>query len=56
MREKPYFMSDKSWYYYDPEEFKYKLTDKAPEDAVKDYQEFYKTEVEVNGKKAVIDY
>lgn len=39
--EKPYFMSDASWYYFDEQECCYKLTDKAPEKARKSYREFY---------------
>lgn len=38
----PYFMENKDWYYFDEEEFCYKLTDKAPKEAVKSYEEFYK--------------
>lgn len=40
--KKPYFMKDKSWYYFDEEEFKYKLTDKAPQKAIESYKEFYR--------------
>lgn len=40
--EKPYFMKNKSWYYFDEEEFVYKLTDKAPQKAIDSYNEFYK--------------
>lgn len=39
--EEPYFMKDKRWYYFDEEEFCYKLTDEAPEEAVESYKEFY---------------
>ena len=28
--ERPFFMSNPEWYYFDEEEFKYKLTEKAP--------------------------
>lgn len=38
----PYFMRNKEWWYYDYEEIKYKLTDKAPKEAIKSYEEFYK--------------
>ena len=38
----PYFMSNKEWYYFDEEDFKYKLTDKAPQKARESYEEFYK--------------
>ncbi len=46
--EQPYFMENKEWYYFDSKEFKYKLTDKAPEKAKKSYEEFYK-ELEKDG-------
>lgn len=39
--EKPYFLTDNSWYYYDEDEGIYKLTDKAPEEAIESYNEFY---------------
>ena len=42
MLEKPYFMTNSEWYYHDKKEWKYKLTDKAPSEAVKSYEEFYK--------------
>ena len=37
----PYFMSNKEWYYFDEEDFMYKLTDKAPKEAKESYKEFY---------------
>ena len=37
----PYFMSNKDWYYYDTKDGIYKLTDKAPQDAIDSYNEFY---------------
>lgn len=37
----PYFMSNPDWYYFDETEFRYKLTDKAPEKAIDSYNEFY---------------
>ena len=40
--EKPYFMTNKEWYYHDEKDWKYKLTDKAPQKAVESYKEFYK--------------
>ena len=40
--DRPYFMENKEWYYWDAKEWKYKLTDKAPEKAIKSYNEFYK--------------
>jgi hypothetical protein len=39
--KEPYFLSDKEWYYYDEEEFCYKLTNKATKEAVESYKEFY---------------
>lgn len=44
MQERPYFLTNKEWYYFDEEEFMYKLTDKATPEARKSYEEFYKTE------------
>ena len=38
---KPYFMTNKEWYYYDESAEDYKLTDKAPPEAIKSYKEFY---------------
>lgn len=38
----PYFMNNKEWFYFDEEEWKYKLTDKATEKAIESYNEFYK--------------
>jgi len=40
--ERPYFMENKDWYYYDDEEGIFKLTDKAPQKAIDSYNEFYK--------------
>ena len=39
--EEPFFMTNKNWYYFDEKEFRLKLTDKAPEEARKSYEEFY---------------
>lgn len=41
--EEPYFMQNKEWYYFDEDEFCYKLTDKAPEKAKESYKEYYDT-------------
>lgn len=38
----PYFLKNKEWFYFDEEEWKYKLTDKATAEAIKSYDEFYK--------------
>ena len=40
--EEPYFMSNEEWYYFDEKECKYKLTDKATDEAKKSYNEFYR--------------
>lgn len=40
--EEPYFMKDKKWFYFDEEEFKYKLTKEAPPEAKKSYNDYYK--------------
>ena len=39
--DRPFFMTNPTWYYFDEEEFCYKLTDKAPEKAIQSYNEFY---------------
>ena len=39
---KPFFLKNKDWYYYDEKEQTYKLTDKAPSEAIESYEEFYK--------------
>ena len=41
MQREPYFLKNKDWYYFDEEEWCYKLTDKATPEAVKSYEEFY---------------
>mgnify|MGYP006970858663 FL=1 len=38
---KPYFLENKEWYYHDDKINKFFLTDKAPEEARKSYEEFY---------------
>ena len=42
-QERPYFMQNKEWYYFDPADSEkgIKLTDKAPPEAVKSYEKFY---------------
>jgi hypothetical protein len=44
VEDKPYFMMDESWYYFDEKECRYYLTDKAPEEAKKSYDDFYADE------------
>ena len=39
--EKPYFMTNKDWYYFDEKDFCYKMTEKATEQAKQSYKEFY---------------
>lgn len=39
--EKPYFMRNSEWYYFDDNEFIYKLTEKAPKKAIESYEEYY---------------
>lgn len=39
--ERPYFLENKEWYYYDEEEGIYKLTEKAPKEARESYRKFY---------------
>lgn len=40
-QDRPYFMSNKDWYYFDENDFCYKLTDAAPEKARQSYEAFY---------------
>ena len=40
-REKPFFMTNKEWFYFDENNDIYKLTDKAPLKAVKSYEKYY---------------
>ncbi len=40
--ERPFFMNNEKWYYYDYEELIYKLTDEAPKKAKESYKEYYK--------------
>ncbi len=43
LKEKmPYFLNNKDWYYYDVENGRYKLTDKAPKKAIDSYNSYYK--------------
>lgn len=41
MQHEPYFMKDKSWYFFDEDNWIYKLTDKATDEAKKSYEDFY---------------
>ena len=40
----PYFYNNKEWYYYDEKDEIYKLTDKAPKEAIDSYMDFYREE------------
>jgi len=48
MKNEPYFLSNSEWFYFDEREFCYKLTDKAPKEAVKSYRDFYNTDPHVD--------
>lgn len=39
--KQPYFFENEEWYYYDGKKNKFFLTEKAPEEARKSYEEFY---------------
>jgi hypothetical protein len=39
--EKPYFLTNETWYYHDEKDMVFKLTDQAPQDAIDSYNEFY---------------
>lgn len=41
LSSEPYFLKNKEWYYHDDKKNKFYLTDKAPEEARKSYEEFY---------------
>nr|DAU86512.1 MAG TPA: hypothetical protein [Caudoviricetes sp.] len=44
MQERPYFMTNPSWYRFNDEDGEVELTENAPEKAVKSFQEFKKVE------------
>ena len=39
--EKPFFMTNKEWFYFDEDKMQYFLTEKATAEAKKSYKEFY---------------
>ena len=45
MKTMPYFMTNEEWYVLDPndDDRGYKLTDKAPQEAIDSYNDFYST-------------
>lgn len=51
---KPYFMNNKDWYYFDEKKFRYILTDKAPNEAIKSYGEYYRLLKEKKNENIVI--
>lgn len=40
--EKPLFLTNEDWFYFDEDEMMYKLTDKATEEAKESYEAYYK--------------
>ena len=44
MQDIPYFMTNEEWYDFDFNLKRWVLTDKAPEEAKKSYEEFYEAE------------
>lgn len=40
--ERPYFMNNPEWFYFDESAWMYKLTPKATPEAVKSYKEHYR--------------
>lgn len=44
LTKQPYFFENEEWYYYDGKKNRFFLTDKAPEEAKKSYEEFYNPE------------
>jgi len=42
LNEKPFFLTNEDWYYYDERKFRDVLTDKAPKEAIESYEEFYR--------------
>ena len=52
MRAMPYFMTNEEWYTVDPndDDRGYKLTDKAPQEAIDSYNEFYDDSVPLEGE------
>ena len=50
MKAMPFFMTNEDWYTVDPEDDErgYKLTDKAPQEAIDSYNEFYSGSVKLD--------
>lgn len=51
--ETPYFMTNKDWYYYSTEDYKYHLTENAPPEAVESYNQFYRTLTDDEGNEII---
>ena len=47
-KNKPYFLENDNWFYFDEEDWCFKLTDKAPKEAIESYIDFYSEEIEVD--------
>lgn len=60
MKKMPYFMTNPAWYKEVPLEDHdrgYELTDEAPEEAVKSYNEFYAdTYIDKDGNILIVDF
>lgn len=41
MMDKPYFMENEAWFYFDENDWCYKLTKDAPEEAKESYNDYY---------------
>ena len=50
MLDMPYFMENEEWYEFDFEKRSFVLTEKAPKEAKKSYEEFYKQLNNAKGK------
>ena len=52
MKTMPFFMTNEDWYTVDPEDDErgYKLTGKAPQEAIDSYNEFYSGKVKLDGE------
>lgn len=47
----PYFLTNEEWYTYDSQTRLYTLTDKATDEAIKSFEEFYETLSKITKKK-----
>ena len=56
-KNKPYFLENEDWYYFDEEDWCFKLTDKATKEAIESYIDFYTEEtwIDENGDVWVSD-